>query len=128
MPGLTQIKARWLRGCESARHPRFQEVAMLPTDTTTAPSSHADFLVACERVSHIWKERAQCEAASWAAFKEALTGTRDFAEALQAYADFSARRMQMMADDARRLFEEYQDITGRFPAGKSKSFANSLFV
>lgn len=98
------------------------------TDTTKAPSSHADFLVACERVAHIWKERAQCEAASWAAFKATLAGTRDFEEALQAYADFSTRRMQMMADDMRRLFEEYQDITGRFPTGKSKLFPNSLFV
>jgi len=101
---------------------------MQPTDTSIAPSNHAEFLVACERVAHIWKERAQCEAASWAEFKATLAGTRNFEEALQAYADFSARRMQMTADDTRRLFEEYQDITGRFPAGKSKLFPNSLFV
>ena len=101
---------------------------MQPTDTTIALSSHADFLAACERVAHIWEERTQREAALWAAFKATLAGTRDFEEALQAYADFSAHRMQMVADDTRRLFEEYQDITGRFPAGKSKLFPNSLFV
>ncbi len=101
---------------------------MQPTDTTKVPSSHAEFLVACERVAHIWKERAQCETALWAEFKAALAGTRDFEEALQAYADFSAHRMQMATDDTRRLFEEYQDITGRFPAGKSKLFPNSLFI
>ena len=101
---------------------------MQPTDTTKAPSSHAEFLVACERVAYIWKERAQCEAALWTEFKAALATTRDFEKALQAYADFSGQRMQMATDDMRRLFEEYQDITGRFPAGKAKHFPNSLFV
>ena len=101
---------------------------MQSKDPTVALSSHAEFLVACERVAHIWKERAQCEAALWATFRAKLTDTRDFEEAVQAYADFSAHRMQMAADDMRRLFEEYQDIPGRFPAGKSKLFPNSHFV
>ena len=109
---------------------------MKPTDSTTSPeapatnppSSHAEFLTACERVAHIWKERAQCEAALWSDFRSAMATTRDFEEALQAYAHFSAQRMQMATDDMRRLFEEYQDITGRFPSGKAKLFPNSLFV
>jgi len=101
---------------------------MQPPDPAKALSSHSEFLIACERVAHIWKERADCEAALWAEFRAVLAGTRDFEQALQAYTDFSAQRMQMATDDMRRLFEEYQDITGRFPAGRSKLFPNSLFV
>lgn len=101
---------------------------MQPTDSTKVPSSHAEFVTACERVAHIWKERAEGEAALWTDFKAALAGTRDFDEALQAYTEFACQRMHMATDDMRRLFEEYQDITGRFPAGKAKLLPNSLFV
>ena len=100
---------------------------MPPTDTTIAPSSHAEFLVACERLAHIWKERAECEAALWTGFKAKLATTQDFEQALHAYVDFSRRRMQMASNDMRRLFEEYQDVTGRFPAA-AKHLPNSLFV
>jgi hypothetical protein len=40
--------------------------------------------------------------------------THDADEALKAYMDFSAQRMLMATEDVRRLFEEYQDITGKF--------------
>ena len=84
------------------------------TPAVDAPNVHSELLLACERTAHIWSERAKSEAGAWTAFKAKVLATHDADDALKAYMDFSAQRMLMATEDVRRLFEEYQDITGKF--------------
>jgi hypothetical protein len=92
------------------------------------PVSHAELLVAVERIAHIWQKRAESEAAIWASFKARLELTDDCDEALQAYSDFSWQRMQAATDDVRRLFEEYREMLARFPATKPRLLPHGLFA
>lgn len=88
---------------------------------------HAELLAACERLAHIWKERADTEAAKWESFNVALARTQDLEEALTAYSDFSWNRMEATCEDTRRLFEEYRSIIAQF-ATEPRSRPNSLLA
>jgi len=69
-------------------------------------STQRELLEAYEQASHAWLSRVKSEAELWSELATKLTGTRSVPEAMQAYQDAVSRRMQMAAEDARRLSED----------------------
>jgi alpha-D-ribose 1-methylphosphonate 5-triphosphate synthase subunit PhnH len=78
---------------------------------TASDARRAALLSMCNSEAHIWRERAQMAAKLWSEFTTELASTRTFAEAMNAYSRHSAQCMQMSTEDARRVFEEFQEIT-----------------
>jgi hypothetical protein len=66
-----------------------------------------------EQVSRAWLDRAQLEAELWSRLAAKLTATRSILEAMEAYQKCVSDRMQMAAQDGKRLFDECQKITQR---------------
>ena len=69
------------------------------------------FLDSCERASRDWPARAQSELTLWSDLANKLTTSRTVPEAVETYTKCVSRRMQMAADDGRRLVDESQQIT-----------------
>jgi hypothetical protein len=59
-------------------------------------------------MNHEWFARVQSEVAMWSELDTKLTATRSVPEALETYSKCASKRMQMAAEDGRRLFEEGQ--------------------
>jgi hypothetical protein len=79
-----------------------------------------------EQASRAWLDRVKSEVDLWSRLGAKLTATRSVPEAMEAYQKFVAERMQMAAEDGKRLYEECQNITqriagslngGRWPGG-----------
>jgi hypothetical protein len=70
-----------------------------------------ELLDAYEQASRVWLARVKTEADFWSDLASKLTATRSVPEALGAYQESVAQRMQMAAEDGRRLFDECQKIT-----------------
>ncbi len=79
--------------------------------TQAATALQKELLEAYERASHAWLTRVQSEVAMWSELATKLTATRSVPDALEAYSNCVSKRMQMAAEDGRRLFEEGQQIT-----------------
>ena len=65
----------------------------------------------CEQASRAWINRVQSELSLWSDFASKLSSTKSFPEALKTYTKCVSQRMQMAADDGRKLVEEAQQIT-----------------
>ena len=70
-----------------------------------------ELLKAYERASCDWMARAKSETDLWSNLAAKLMATRSIPEALESYQNCVAQRMQMAAEDGRRLLEECQKIT-----------------
>jgi Phasin protein len=70
-----------------------------------------ELLDAYEHASRAWLARAKAEADLWSELATRLSASKTFPDALGAYQQCVSQRMQMTAEDARRLFEECQKIT-----------------
>ena len=70
-----------------------------------------ELLEAYEQASCDWVARAKSEMDLWSNLAEKLMATRSIPEALVSYQNCVAQRMQMAAEDGRRLLEECQKIT-----------------
>ena len=88
-----------------------------PTDPSTPfPKSEAmlgmqkELLEACEQASRAWLARVKSEVDLWSELAAKLTKTRSAPEALSAYQECVAQRMQMAAEDWRRLSDDYQKV------------------
>ncbi|HET9718417.1 MAG TPA: phasin family protein [Pseudolabrys sp.] len=68
----------------------------------------------CEHASRLWINRMQSEISLWSDLASKLSSTKSFPEALEAYTKCLSQRMQMAADDGRKLVEEAQQITQKF--------------
>lgn len=79
-----------------------------------------ELLDAYEEASRTWAARVKSEVELWSELAKKLTATRSVPEGLEAYRDTVSQRMQMAAEDGRRLFEEGQKII----AAVSRSLAN----
>ena len=79
-------------------------------------SMQRELVEAYEQASRTWLARVQSEAEFWSDLASRLSTTRSIPEAMQSYQQCVSQRMQMAADDARRLSEEWaktvQKITG----------------
>jgi len=64
-----------------------------------------------EQASHAWLTRVQSEITLWSDLASKLGTTHSVPEALETYTKCVSQRMQMAADDGRRLVDESQQIT-----------------
>ena len=69
-----------------------------------------ELLEACEQASRAWLGRMKEEVDLWSGLAAKLAATRSAPEALGAYQECLAQRMQMAAEDWRRLTDDYQKI------------------
>ncbi len=82
-----------------------------PGQTEAATALQKELLETYEKMSHAWLARVQSEVAMWSELATKLTATRSVPEALETCSNCASKRMQMAAEDGRRLFEEGQQIT-----------------
>ena len=79
--------------------------------TESAMALQKAILESYEQASREWLKRVQSEVALWSDLAAKLSATRTVPEALETYSKCASQRMQMAADDARRLVSESQQIT-----------------
>jgi hypothetical protein len=62
----------------------------------------------CEQISRGWMARLQAEQDLWSGLATKMSAARSMPDAIAVYQECAAQRMQMAADDGRRLFEDSQ--------------------
>src|SRR5262245_8893425 len=67
-----------------------------------------ELLDAYEQASQAWLARVKSEVDLWSALATKLAATRSPSEAMQTYQECVTQRMQMAAEDGRRLSEDCQ--------------------
>ena len=70
-----------------------------------------ELLDAYEQASRTWLARVKSEVDLWSELATKLSATRSVPEAMSAYQECAAQRMQMAAEDGQRLLADYQKIT-----------------
>ena len=88
--------------------------------TEAAMVLQKELLRAHEEASRAWLARVQSEVALWSDLATKLTATRTVPEALETYSKCISQRMEMAADDGRKLADEAQKITQKI----TKSLGN----
>jgi hypothetical protein len=73
-----------------------------------------------EQISRAWLERVKAEADLWSELAGKISGARSVPDALEAYRDCVAQRMQMAADDGRKLFDDAQKMMNTLTKTMSK--------
>ncbi len=71
-----------------------------------------DMFHAYEEASKAWVARVKSEAELWSNLAAKLAASHSLPEGMEAYKDCVSQRMQMAAEDGRRLFEDGQKIIG----------------
>jgi hypothetical protein len=71
-------------------------------------------LESCEQASRAWVDRMQSEISLWSDLASKLSSTKSVPEAFETYTKCMSQRMQMAADDGRKLVEEAQQLTQKF--------------
>lgn len=89
--------------------------------TEAALKMQKELLEAYEQASHAWLVRVKSEVDLWSQLATKLSGTRSVPEALQAYQDSVAQRMQMAAEDGRRMSDDCQKIMQKLARSMSGS-------
>jgi hypothetical protein len=74
-----------------------------------------------EQASGAWLARVKSEVDLWSELAAKLSATRSMPEALESYQKFVTQRMQMAAQDGRRLVEDCQKITQKMTQSPSGS-------
>jgi hypothetical protein len=78
--------------------------------TDTMLGMQKEVLDAYEQASRAWLARVKSEVDFWSDLATKLSATRSAPEALETYQKSAAQRMQMAAEDGRRLSEDCQKI------------------
>jgi hypothetical protein len=73
-----------------------------------------ELLETCDQASRAWLDRVKSEVDLWTALTAKLSATRSLPEALGAYQEYVTHRMQMAAEDGRRMSAECQKLMQRF--------------
>ena len=81
-----------------------------------------ELLETYEQASRVWLARVQSEIELWSDLANKLTATRTLPDAMGAYQESVAQRLQMAADDGRRLTAESQEIMGKITRALSKGW------
>jgi Phasin protein len=81
-----------------------------------------DVLAAFEQTSRAWLTRVQSEVDLWSQLAAKLAGTHSVPEALSAYQESVTRRMQMAAEDGKRLASDCQEIMGKITKSLSQGW------
>jgi Phasin protein len=79
-----------------------------------------ELLEAYEQTSRAWLARVKSEADLWSELATKLAATKSGPDAMEAYQQCVAQRMQMAAEDGRRMFDDCQKITTKI----TRSFSN----
>ena len=82
--------------------------------TEAALNFQKAILESCEQASRTWIDRMQSEISLWSDFASKLSSTKSVPEAFETYTKCMSQRMQMAADDGRKLVEEAQQLTQKF--------------
>lgn len=90
--------------------------------TEAARKVQQDVLAAYEQASRAWLARVQSEVDLWSQLATKLTATRSIPEALGAYQETVAQRMQMAAEDGRRMTEDCQQMMGKITTSLSQGW------
>ena len=97
----------------------FLQLGKEPTDAMLGMQK--ELLEAYEQASRAWVARAKAEVDLWSELASKISTIRSAPEAMQAYQQCLADRMQMAAEDGRRLAKEYEEamqrITRLLPSG-----------
>src|SRR5262249_15124498 len=83
-----------------------------------------ELLETYEQASRAWLERVQTETALWSELATKLSATRSVPEALGVYQKCAARRMQMTAEDGRKLFDECRNITQKITRAMTNGWSS----
>ncbi len=81
-----------------------------------------ELLETYEQASRAWVDRVRSEVELWSDLANKLSASRSLPDALGAYQDSVAQRLQMAADDGRRMATECQDIMGRITRTMTKGW------
>jgi Phasin protein len=79
-----------------------------------------ELLGAYEQISRAWLDRVKSEADLWSELASKMSGARSIPDALGAYRECVVQRMQMAADDGRRLFDDTQKMISTITRAMSK--------
>src|SRR5262249_6697726 len=79
--------------------------------TETMLSMQKELLDAYDQSSRAWLARVKSEVDLWSDLAKKLSATQSFPDAVGAYQQCVAQRMQMAAEDGRRLYDDCQKIT-----------------
>jgi hypothetical protein len=88
--------------------------------TDAAMALQKAVLESYEQMSRTWLDRMQSELSLWSDMANKLSGTKTIPEALEVCTKCASQRMQMAADDSRRVVDEAQQMTQKF----AKSLGN----
>ena len=72
-----------------------------------------ELLESYEKASSAWLARVKSEVDLWSELAEKLSTSASVHGAMEAYTKSVAQRMQMIAEDGQKLFENCQEITQR---------------
>jgi hypothetical protein len=81
-----------------------------------------EILDAYEQANRAWLARVKSEVEFWSDLASKLSATRSVPEAMETYQKSAAHRMQMAAEDGRRLTEDYQKIMHKFSGSLSNGW------
>ena len=79
--------------------------------TDAAAAVQKAFLESCDQASRTWLARMQSEVSLWSDLANKLSATKSMPEAFEAYSQCVSQRMQMAAEDGRKLVDECQQLT-----------------
>jgi hypothetical protein len=72
-------------------------------------NAQKELLGAYQEASRVWLARMKSEVDLWSGLAARLTETRSMPEAMAAYQECVTQQMKMVAEDAQRLGEEWQE-------------------
>jgi hypothetical protein len=98
-------------GSSSARSAPASIAELGKGQTAAMLDMQKELLETYEQASRAWLARAKSEADLWSELATKLSASRTFPDALGAYQECVSQRMQLTAEDGRRLFDECQKIT-----------------
>jgi Phasin protein len=75
-----------------------------------------------EQISRTWLDRMKSEAELWSELAAKMSGAKSVPDAMACYQEFMAKRMQMAADDGRRIFDDSQKVMNAI----TRAMANRL--
>ena len=81
-----------------------------------------DMLEAYEEASRAWLARVKSEVELWSQLAAKVTATRSIPEALAAYQESVAQRMQMAAEDGKRMSDDCREIMAKITSSLSKGW------
>jgi hypothetical protein len=80
-------------------------------DSEKTVQQQQELLGAYQQASRRWQARTQSEIALWVDLGSKLAKTRSVPEAFEAYGKCVSQQMQMTAEDAQHLLNDWQHIT-----------------